>query len=170
VFPFSPGFKRLLADCFPETLLVTKTPLAFLEADSTIVTDLFAGSSALTGIHAALFYAETPYVFITACDAPFIRQELIALMLDEISTGIDIVIPETAKGVEPLFAVYSLRCLEPVTRQLQRGEFRIRNFFRKMRVKPVGEKKLRRVDTHLLSFYNINTPQELAKARQLVNT
>jgi len=167
--PILDRIQRVFDTLFVETILVTRTPGAFLESGSMVVTDLFDGRSALTGIHAGLFYARTPYVFIAACDAPFIRGDLVALLLELITPGIDIVIPETGKGLEPLFAVYSRRCLEPVTRQLERQRFRVRDFFRKMRVRHVSEKRLRAVDPELVSFYNVNTPQDLAKARQMVN-
>ncbi|MEZ4551609.1 MAG: NTP transferase domain-containing protein [Desulfobacterales bacterium] len=56
---------------FDEIILVTNQPAAYLGFDLTIVTDIFAARSSLTGIHTGLFYARTPFIFVTACDTPF---------------------------------------------------------------------------------------------------
>jgi molybdopterin-guanine dinucleotide biosynthesis protein A len=70
---------------FKEVVLVTNAPLEYLSWDLMIVTDLFPLRSSLTGIHAGLFHASAPHVFVTACDTPFLRKELITTLLDELA-------------------------------------------------------------------------------------
>ena len=82
--------------------------------------------------------------------------------------GIDLIVPRTPYGLEPLCAVYAKRCLEVIENRLQRGDYRIRRFFDRVRVKHVSEKRLRRVDPDLLSFKNVNTPEDLAEVAQYV--
>jgi molybdopterin-guanine dinucleotide biosynthesis protein A len=132
----------------------------------TLVTDLFDVRSSLTGIHAGLFYACQPFTFVTACDTPFLQPALIRLLLGSTGNKADVVIPQTEMGLEPLCAVYSQRCLQPITQRLQQGDLRVRSFFRQVRVVHVNEDRLRRVDPDLESFYNINTPADLAQAQQ----
>ena len=137
----------------------------------TLVTDLFAERSSLTGIHAGLFYASQPYIFVTACDTPFLQPALIRILLEAAAEAPDVVVPKTAKGFEPLCAVYSQRCLQPITHRLKQGDFRIRSIFREVRVHQVGEERLRQGDPDLRSFYNINTLEDLEHARrQFPNT
>ena len=160
--------ERVLAvfgEIFQDILLVTNDPEHHLEWDLTIVTDIYPMRSSLTGLHAGLFYTRTPYAFISACDAPFLKPSLVRAMLERIRPTVDIVFPLTQKGREPLSAVYDRRCLEPIERQLARGDLKIDRFFRKMRVSPVPEAQLRRIDPDLISFFNVNTPQDLAVAR-----
>ena len=150
---------------FKDILLVTNDPEHHLEWDLTIVTDIYPMRSSLTGLHAGLFYTRTPYAFFSACDTPFLNPLLVRAMLERIRPEVDIVVPITQKGSEPLSAVYARHCLEPIERQLSRGELKIDRFFRKMRVRPIPEAQLRRIDPDLISFFNVNTPQDLAAAR-----
>ena len=157
----------IFKELFQAIILVTNAPDQYVEWDLNIVTDLFPIRSSLTGIHAGLFYATTPYAFVTACDTPFIKQDLVQTILDNIEPRIDVVIPETHEGLEPLCSVYSNHCLKPITRQLEKQELKINQVFQKLRIKKLSEKILRRHDPDLISFYNINTPEDLAKAQQM---
>jgi len=151
---------------FDKIILVTNDPLQYMEWDFDIVTDIFPVRSSLTGIHTGLFYITTPYAFFVACDIPFIKKELIGILLDNVEPGIDIVIPETSKGVEPLCSVYSKRCFKPIEEQLEKKSLKIQRVFQKVRVKKISEDILRTIDPDLVSFSNINTPDDLARAKQ----
>ncbi len=152
---------------FDDMILVTNTPLQFTEWDLNIVTDLFDIRSSLTGIHAGLFYASNPYVFFSACDAPFLKREIVETVLEGIDDNIDIVIPETSAGREPLCAAYSKRCLIIAEQHLNKQKLKIQLAFRKCRIKTISEKKLREKDPELLSFFNINTPEDLERAQEM---
>jgi len=151
---------------FDKIILVTNDPVQYMEWDFDIVTDIFPIRSSLTGIHTGLFYITTPYAFFVACDIPFIKKELIEVLLAGVEPSIDIVIPETSKGVEPLCSVYSKRCFKPIEEQLEKKSLKIQQVFQKVRVKKIPEGILRTIDPDLVSLYNINTPDDLARAEQ----
>ena len=155
-------------ELFQTVLLVTNDPAQYVEWDVTIVSDLFPVRSSLSGIQAGLFFTTTPYAFVAACDTPFIKPGVVQTLLDNIESRIDVVIPETLEGLEPLCAVYSKNCLKPITRQLEKQELKINRVFQKLRVKKLPEQMLRRYDPDLISFYNINTPEDLAKAQDML--
>ncbi len=155
-------------DLFDEILLVTNHPEIYLDWDLEIVTDFFPHRSSLTGLHAGLFHAKNHHVFVSACDTPFLNKELIRWLLGQIDTRTDVVVPETASGVESLCAVYSKTCLKPIEAHLNQGRLQIKQFYPKVRVKRIAEKCLRRLDPELLSFFNINTPQDLHQAQQRI--
>jgi len=81
-----------------------------------------------------------------ACDIPFLKKGLVETILDGIEPGVDIVIPETSKGLEPLCSVYSKHCLKPVEQQLVKQQLKIRQVFQKVRVKKLPEPILRKAD------------------------
>lgn len=164
--PLLDYIRRAFGDLFQEIILVTNAPVDFAAWDMTLVTDLFAERSSLTGIHAGLFYARHPLAFVTACDTPLLQPALIRMLLETAGDENDVVIPQTENGLEPLCAVYSQRCLHPISHRLRQGDFRIRSFFRKARVKYVPETRLRQPDPDLRSFYNINTSDDLEQARR----
>ncbi|MBW2603044.1 MAG: molybdenum cofactor guanylyltransferase [Deltaproteobacteria bacterium] len=152
---------------FDKIILVTNDPVQYMEWNFDIVTDIFPIRSSLTGIHAGLFYITTPYAFFAACDIPFIKKELIQILLDGVEPSIDIVIPETSKGVEPLCSVYSKRCFKPIEEKLEKKSLKIQEIFQKVRVKKIPEDILRTTDPDLVSFSNINTPDDLTIAKQV---
>jgi molybdopterin-guanine dinucleotide biosynthesis protein A len=154
-------------DLFDEIILVTNDPSQYLQWDFNIVSDIFPIRSSLTGIHTGLFYTSAPYAFFAACDIPFLKKELVETLVDAIEPNVDIVIPETSKGFEPLCAVYSKRCFKPLDAQLAENEFKIQHVFQKVRVKRISEDILRKSDPDLRSFYNINTPDDLAEAKNI---
>ena len=165
------GRKRILdrlydvfSDLFDDIILVTNHPKQFLGWDLTIVTDLFPYRSSLTGIHAGLFYMKTPFAFFVACDTPFLKKELVETLIEQIENNIDIVMPETTAGREPLYAIYSKRCLKLAEQRIKEKKFKIQWAFRGLRIKNIPESLLRRQDPELLSFFNINTPEDLKKA------
>ena len=158
----------IFKELFQTIILVTNDPAQYIEWDLNIVTDLFPVRSSLTGIQAGLFFATTPYAFVAACDTPFIKRGLVQTILDNIEPRIDVVVPETFEGLEPLCSVYSKHCLKLITRQLEKQELKINQAFQKLRIKKLPEKILRRHDPDLISFYNINTPEDLAKAEDML--
>jgi molybdenum cofactor guanylyltransferase len=160
----------VFSDLFEEIILVTNDPLQYLEWNLNIVTDLLPFRSSLTGIHAGLFYMTTPYAFFVACDIPFLKKELVETILGNIEPGVDIVIPETSQGFEPLCSVYSKQCFKPIERQLVKKDLKIQQIFRKVRVKKIPENILRQNDPDLLSFSNINTPDDLIRAEYIATS
>ena len=159
---------RIYAQLFDEIILVTNSPEKFLEWDLLIVPDLFPIRSSLTGVHAGLFFMSNPFAFISACDTPFIKKEIIETVVENIEEHIDIVIPETAAGFEPLCAAYSKRCLTAAQQHLEQDKVKIIRAFRKCRIKTISEKVLREKDHDLQSFFNINTFADLQRAEEMV--
>jgi len=156
----------LLRQFFNQIILVTNQPLAYVAYDVTIVTDLLPIRSSLTGIQAGLFHAQAPYAFLCACDMPFIKKELIEILMKAIEPRWDVIVPVTREGYQPLCAVYSKRCLKPIEDQLSRGDLKISNFFSRVKVKEIPEADLRAADPELISFFNINTQEDLARFRE----
>jgi molybdopterin-guanine dinucleotide biosynthesis protein A len=123
--------------------------------------------SSLTGIHAGLFYMKNSFAFFSACDTPFLKRELVETLIENIDQNYDIIMPETAAGAEPLCAIYSKRCLKPAEQHLRENKFKIQLAFRRHRIKKVSTSTLRRRDPDLISFFNINTPGDLARAEEM---
>jgi molybdopterin-guanine dinucleotide biosynthesis protein A len=158
----------IYSELFEEIILVTNSPEKFLEWDLLIVSDPFPIRSSLTGIHAGLFSMTNPFAFISACDTPFLKKEMVETIIGKIEPQIDIVMPETSAGLEPLCAVYSKRCLNSAQHHLEQEKLKIIKAFRKSRIKTISEKVLRTIDPDLRSFFNINTADDLQRAEEMI--
>ena len=156
-------------DLCREIIIVTNEPTLFLDRDALIVSDLFGMRSSLNGIYSGLFHASASHAFFTACDMPFIKKELIQAICQAADPHIPITIPQTQKGFEPLCAVYGKTCLRPIEDQLTQGIPKIMKFFNRVKVNTIPESLLRTVDPKLESFFNVNTPDDLANAKKHVN-
>jgi molybdopterin-guanine dinucleotide biosynthesis protein A len=159
---------EIYRELFDEIILVTNNPHKFLEWDLLIVSDLYPIRSSLTGIHAGLFYMTNPFAFISACDTPFLRKEMVEAVIGKIEDQVDIVIPETTAGLEPLCAAYSKRCLNSARHHLEQEKLKVIKAFRKSRIKTISEKVLCKIDPDLRSFFNINTPADLKRAEEMI--
>jgi len=146
---------------FDPIIIVTNQPRDYLDEAVILVTDLVDIRSSLTGIYSGLFYSPRPHAFITGCDMPFLKQELLELMMKNLEARWDVVVPVTEEGFQPLAAIYSRRCLEPIANQLALGKLKVSHLFSKVRIKMVSEIRLRQVDPELKSFFNINTPEDM---------
>jgi molybdopterin-guanine dinucleotide biosynthesis protein A len=125
---------------------------------------IYLSRCSLAGIHAGLFYASTPWVFVSACDTPFLERRLAEYILSQTAPGADVVIPETDAGLEPLCAMYSKRCLPLIEKNLDDNIFKINRFFKPSRVRKITMDKIQAIDPGIDSFFNINTPEDLEKA------
>ena len=125
--------------------------------------DLYPGSGSLGGIFTGLTFARGRLGVVTACDMPFINIALVRFMVDLIS-DYDAVVPIVDGRPEPLHAVYSKTCLDAIEQQLGKGLLKIAGFFDLVNVAFVGEEHIRALDPDLLSFFNINTQEDLDKA------
>ncbi|MBI1920631.1 MAG: bifunctional molybdenum cofactor guanylyltransferase MobA/molybdopterin-guanine dinucleotide biosynthesis adaptor protein MobB [Geobacter sp.] len=163
----SPLYARVLetfASAFKRVILVGDRPERFGDRNIAIVPDLYPGS-ALGGLYTGLYHAETERVFVAPCDIPFPNEGIIR-HLCRISAGYDAVVPETGQGMEPLFAVYAKSCLGPMKELLDEDNFRIYDFYPKVRMKYVPNEELQRLDPDGTAFLNLNTPDDILRMEQ----
>ena len=159
--------KSIFVDLFDEVLLVTNSPFDYLDLNLRIVTDLYHEKGALGGVFTGLLHATHPYAFVAACDMPFLNKALISHLIS-LSPGFDIVIPKTEDGWQPLHAIYSQKCLPFMEDLLFKGDLKIIDFFHKVKKREIPTEEILPFDPHLLSFLNLNTPEELARIQALM--
>jgi molybdopterin-guanine dinucleotide biosynthesis protein A len=166
-----PIIERILAQLQPlasETLIVTNRPAAYAYLQLPLFTDVWPGKGALGGLYTALHSATQPHVLCVACDMPFTVRPLMEYLLG-LRTEADVVLPQMAGEAEPFRAVYARSgCLAAVQAALTAGQMRMISFLPAVRVRYVPETEWARFDPQHRSFFNINTPADLAQAEQLL--
>ncbi|MDY7030849.1 MAG: molybdenum cofactor guanylyltransferase [Thermodesulfobacteriota bacterium] len=148
---------------FHEVILVTNTPLEYLNLDLRIVTDLIPDKGALGGIYTGLFYASSQHIFVSACDMPFPNREFIDHIISK-ADDFDVVVPHSEDGFQPLHSVYSKRCMRHMETLMKSDRLKITEFYRKVRVREMNVKEIRPFDPDGTLFFNINTPEDLERA------
>jgi molybdopterin-guanine dinucleotide biosynthesis protein A len=158
--------RKLFQELFAEIILVTNSPFAYLDLKLRMVTDLRPGKGALGGIFTGLFYSTYSHAFVAACDMPFLNKEMISYLIS-LASKYDIVIPKTDDGLQPLHAIYSQKCLPHMENLLRQGNLKIIDFFHLVKTREVSTNELRTFDPLQRSFFNVNTPEDLARAKEL---
>ncbi len=154
-----------------DILIVTAREQSYPQLDGyprfKVVTDIYPSKGPLGGIYTGLKVSDSFYNLVVASDMPFLNRALLHYMIG-VSAGFDLVVPRLGELIEPLHAVYSKACLAPIECLLRQGSLGIRELFTLVRVRYVEAEEINRFDPGHLSFFNINTKSDLARARDLL--
>jgi len=130
------------------------------------VADIYSVKGSLVGIYSGLIASSSLRAVVVGCDMPFLSVGLLEYMT-QISSTFDIVVPRIKDKLEPLCAVYSKSCLVPIQELLEQNELMISKFFSMVKVKYVEEDEINSFDPEHLSFFNINSQDDLERAKKL---
>lgn len=131
-----------------------------------VVPDISPVGSSLTGLVSGMQAARTSLVLAVACDMPFLNGRLLRALIELATEEWDAVAPALRDEPETLHTVYHRRCLPTATRMLRAGDLRLARLLERLRVRAVSSHEVFALDPDLASCSNINTPEELAQARQ----
>jgi len=151
-----------------DVTIVTNDPERYRYLGLPLVGDLWPGMGALGGIYSGLASIRHERGLVVGCDMPFLDLGLLRYMM-LLSADYDVVIPRLDGLLEPLHAIYSRRCLGPIADLLRAGDRRIVDFFDQVRVRYVEPAEAAIFDPQGLSYFNVNTPEDLAQAEQLAS-
>lgn len=124
------------------------------------VTDAVPGAGPLSGIVAGLERASNPLVAVLAVDMPFASAAVLRL-LGALWSGEDAVVPATARGLEPLHAVYRTAAAPMLRARLVSGELGLREALSTLRCRVVGEAEWGTADPTGRFAVNLNRPEDM---------
>lgn len=134
-----------------------------------IVEDSSSGVGPLEGLINAFRVARENYVAVAPCDTPFLRAEVVMLIAKR-ALEAEGALPMVRGLPEPLHGVYRrdvfLRAFEDAA---TRGVRKVQDALAGHKLFKVEEVDLRALDPDLLSFMNINSPEDLATAERLLH-
>ncbi len=139
----------------------------YLHLNLPIIPDVEPNLGPLMGLYSGLLASNNELNLLLACDMPFASRSLLMHLLTS-RVGYDVIIPRTENGLHPLCALYRRStCLPAIGAALDSHSRRVISFFDQVRVREVGPDELHLVDPEGVSLMNVNTPEELAKARTI---
>ena len=154
----------------PEVVVSANEPALFADLGLPMRADEIAGLGALGGIHTALRWAAErgrSGALIAACDMPWISADLLRRIAERAaSTSADAVVPESGgrRGIEPLCAWYSVRCLPHVDRMIDGDERRVHRLIDRIQADVIPVDEVRRIGDPGILFLNVNTVDDLRRA------
>lgn len=151
-----------------ELIITTNAPEKYAYLDLPMAGDAVPGAGALPGLRTALQAAKGGLVVVVAVDMPFLKRELLQYQLD-VADSADVVVPIWENRHQPMHAIYRREVvLAAVERALQDNRRRMIGFYEWVRVREVSAETVAQFDPTGLTFFNINTPADLAQATQII--
>jgi molybdopterin-guanine dinucleotide biosynthesis protein A len=128
-----------------------------------VVTDPPGHESPMAGLVAGLRATSADVVFVTACDAPLLRPEVV-VRLFELARGHEIAVPRVDEHHMVLTAVYARSVLPRAEALLEAGRLRPFYLLEQSRTRVVDPDELRVVDPELDALRDCDTPEAYAWA------
>ncbi len=133
--------------------------------EAEFIWDLHKGVGSIAGIHAALRHFGS--CVVAAIDMPFVKPEVLEHLYKEgEKAGCDALIPKHDYP-EPLLAYYAESAADELERAILQGIRKILVPLERLNVVYYPVEKLRKFDKELISFFNINTPDDLKRAEEI---
>lgn len=134
-----------------------------------VVPDVHVGLGALGGLHAALTASVAEWIFVVACDMPFVTPALCNFLIDR-RAGFDAVVPVQAdERPQPLCALYRCAaCLPFIETMIEANDLRPRALLARVNTRWIMPDEWRVLPCAETFFSNINTPEDYARARRII--
>ncbi len=157
---------QAVAPAVDDLLLVTNTPDLYAFLGVPMLPDAFPDHGSLGGIYSGLQSASADAAFTVACDMPFLSPAVVRWVVAHAGQA-DVVIPRVGGQLQVLHALYARACLPHIEERLRAGRLKVSGFFESVSVLEIAEEELAGLDDPMRCFMNVNTPQELERARAL---
>jgi len=135
-----------------------------------VVVDKYEGQSPLVGALTGFESVNAEYSLLLPCDTPFVSAEIVALLLD-LCVNRGAVIPRWPNGyIEPLQAVYNTKsAIEAAKKALDEGKRDLSSMINYLcGVRYVSTLVLQQLDSKLLTFFNVNSVEDLKRAESML--
>lgn len=158
---------RLAEAGFNSPLILSNDPFTYSFTGLEIVPDEIPHLGPLGGLLTALHSSPNERVLLVACDMPFLNPPLLRYMAS-ISANHDAIAPawHDPAGLlrlEPLHAIYAKSALPIIEQQAANNHFRMTSLLAALDTHYLTEDEIKPHDPQLISFRNINTPDELSR-------
>jgi molybdopterin-guanine dinucleotide biosynthesis protein A len=144
--------------------IVSSDKERFADLDLRVVPDVLPDAGALGGIYTAIVSSPRPRTLVVACDMPFLSVELLQRLADETA---DLVIPRSARGYEPLCAVWGAPTASVLRRRIELGLLTAAGVVEDLQAAVIGPDVLASCDPRGLLFVNVNTVHDYERVREL---
>lgn len=133
-----------------------------------LVVDQVPDRGPLGGVVTALIETRGTHVLVLAVDAPFAVPAVTRRLID-LGPRAPVIVPRWDGQLHPLHALYARdACRAHLQAELNRGHLKLVRAIDALQPHVVSEAELRALDPEGRSFFNLNSPEDLAQARRLM--
>ena len=131
------------------------------------VGDAEPGRGPLMGLYSGLLACPTPYALAVACDAPFLSPALLEALIARRRPAA-MTLPETEHGPQPMPGVYPTAFAPSIASLLEGGRAAMRDLVVAGPVELLSAEDVSALDPEGRSFKDLDTPEDLAAARAML--
>jgi molybdopterin-guanine dinucleotide biosynthesis protein A len=141
-----------------------------------VIADRWPGEGPLGGILTALSTLEEcgsgeNWGLIVSCDMPFLTHDFLVSLCERTSETIaQVVVPQSANGLEPLCACWRVGARAGIQAAFDSGIRKVTEAMKRLPMEVLDEAAWKRFDTKGRLFWNMNTPEDFAEARRIFET
>ncbi len=131
-----------------------------------MVEDRNPGLGPLEGLVTGMTVSSGDYALVSPCDTPFLSKGVCRIVVDA-AQGRDGAVPFINGFYEPLHGAYRTEtCIRAFEECMSEGGRKPKDAYDRLDIVPVAEELLRDADPELRCFWNINSLQDLDRARE----
>ncbi len=157
----------ILHPLFRRVLIVARERRGLEGLGVEVLTDDSPQRGLMVGVARGLTASDAPWCFAVGCDMPFLQPGVIRRMADNLQEC-DILAPYLEGHLLPLHTFYGRECLPEMQALLDKGIGFVRPLFSLCRVRSMEASLFLDLDPDLLSFRDLDTPQEYQAAQTLL--
>ena len=148
-----------------DVVIITDEPEPYLYLGLPVYPDIKPGTGPLNGLHSALHHTNAERILLLGCDMPLLSPKLLNRMW-EIPNWAPVIIPSTAKGLEPLHAIYHKSLLPILDYRINSGRLSLRSLVKDLPYHTVTSADILEICPTLECLCSANTPEELARLKR----
>lgn len=130
------------------------------------------GRAPIIGLYTALTDADNEWIAVLAVDLPFVSGELLSRLASMRHEETDAVVPVQPDGrLQPLCALYRREvCLAAARIAIEASELSLHKLLSELRLRRVEPSGLNDLQNAANFFLNVNTPEDLERAKQITES
>lgn len=151
-----------VASLCEEVILVVNEPARYEFLGLPIVTDQAPYGGPLVGLGSGLRSTSKSWCLAVACDMPLVLTSILQSLL-ECRGPVDAILTRIGGRVQPFPGLYSRTCISAIDSLLTSGKSAARDLADVCQVTFMEEEALRKLDPDLMSFRDLDTPNEFVE-------
>ena len=132
------------------------------------IPDSFPGEGPLGGLITGLQHLGPGTHVAVACDMPFVNRSAY-WMIESFILRYDAAVPVVKGRVHPLCAAYRGEAVDRLKAAFESGERSLQGALQHIRWRRIPTAALRAIDPELRFLFNINSPEDLERAKEMVD-
>ncbi len=149
---------------FTDIMVASPTPNLYAEKSVRVIADIYQGIGPLGGIHAALTKAKSEFVFVIACDMPYLEPAYIDYMQAQLEKeAYHACVTKRGGFLEGFHAFYHRSALGVLEKEIGGKSYSVQRFLKKANTLVIPEKTAASFLPDWRAFHNLNTPEDYVR-------